>query len=68
MTIKIENDIFRDLETPTSLETKILDHVGTVPKDKRPNGNAFKSLKLFRGGEDLGRLFDIRKDYFEGKN
>ncbi|RUS17163.1 hypothetical protein BC937DRAFT_90325 [Endogone sp. FLAS-F59071] len=68
ITIKIDNDIFRDLETPTSLETKILDHVGTVPKDKRPNGNAFKSLKLFRGGEDLGRLFDIRKDYFDGKN
>jgi hypothetical protein len=58
----LDDKIFEDFETPTALETKILDHGGKVPKDKRPNGNAFKSIRLIRAGTDMGRLFDIRKD------
>ncbi|KAI9494884.1 hypothetical protein BDB00DRAFT_882607 [Zychaea mexicana] len=67
ISIELDNEIFEDFETPTALETKILDQHGKVSKDKRPNGNAFKSIRLLRGGKDLGRLFDIRKDGF-GEN
>lgn len=62
ISIQLDDEIFEDFETPTALETKILDHHGQVTKDKRPNGNAFKSIRLIRGGKDMGRLFDIRKD------
>jgi hypothetical protein len=64
LTIFLDNQVFEDFETPTALETKILDHHGEVARDKRPNGNAFKSIRLIRNGKDLGRLFDIRKDAF----
>ncbi|KAI9470880.1 MAG: hypothetical protein EXX96DRAFT_586061 [Benjaminiella poitrasii] len=64
ISIKLDDGIFEDFETPTALETKILDHHGKVTKDKRPNGNAFKSIRLIRDGKDMGRLFDIRKDGF----
>ncbi|KAL0145043.1 hypothetical protein V8B55DRAFT_1458014 [Mucor lusitanicus] len=64
ISIKLDKEIFEDFETPTALETKILDHHGKVTKDKRPNGNAFKSIRLIRAGKDMGRLFDIRKDGF----
>ncbi|KAI8145059.1 hypothetical protein BJV82DRAFT_512005 [Fennellomyces sp. T-0311] len=68
ISIELDNEIFEDFETPTALETKILDQHGKVSKDKRPNGNAFKSIRLLRGGKDLGRLFDIRKDGFGETN
>ncbi|CEP16925.1 hypothetical protein [Parasitella parasitica] len=64
ISVKLGDEIFEDFETPTALETKILDHHGKVTKDKRPNGNAFKSIRLIRAGKDMGRLFDIRKDGF----
>ncbi|KAG1444088.1 hypothetical protein G6F56_010436 [Rhizopus delemar] len=65
ITIQIDDEVFQDFETPTALETKILDYQGKVAKEKRPNGNAFKSIRLIRAGKDMGRLFDIRKDSFE---
>ncbi|KAI7869789.1 hypothetical protein BDF14DRAFT_1780835 [Spinellus fusiger] len=64
ISIELDGQRFDDFETPTALETKILDHHGQVKKDKRPNGNAFKSIRLLRNNKDLGRLFDIRKDGF----
>ncbi|KAI9019585.1 hypothetical protein CLU79DRAFT_757989 [Phycomyces nitens] len=64
ISIELDGRRFKDFETPTALETKILDENGKVSKDKRPNGNAFKSIRLVRDGKDLGRLFDIRKDGF----
>ncbi|KAG1147908.1 hypothetical protein G6F37_001930 [Rhizopus arrhizus] len=65
ISIQLDDQVFEDFETPTALETKILDHHGKVTKDQRPNGNAFKSIRLIREGKDMGRLFDIRKDSFE---
>ncbi|KAI9244236.1 hypothetical protein BY458DRAFT_591466 [Sporodiniella umbellata] len=65
ITIQLDGHIFQDFETPTALETKVLDHHGMVAKDKRPNGNAFKSIRLIRDGKEMGRLFDIRKESFE---
>ncbi|KAI8977953.1 Asx homology domain-containing protein [Pilobolus umbonatus] len=67
ISINLDGELFEDFETPTALETKILDHHGKVTKDKRPNGNAFKSIRLIRNGHDMGRLFDIRKDGFSDK-
>ncbi|CAO3608680.1 unnamed protein product [Cunninghamella echinulata] len=64
LSITMDDQLFEDFETPTALETKILDHHGKVARDKRPNGNAFKSIRLIRNGKDMGRLFDIRKDAF----
>ncbi|ORX47170.1 hypothetical protein DM01DRAFT_1293010 [Hesseltinella vesiculosa] len=64
LSIILDDQIFEDFETPTALETKILDQHGKVSRDRRPNGNAFKSIRLIRNGKDLGRLFDIRKDAF----
>ncbi|KAI8381520.1 Asx homology domain-containing protein [Radiomyces spectabilis] len=62
VSIQLDNQVFDGFETPTALETKILDEHGRISKDRRPNGNAFKSIRLYRDGKDLGRLFDIRKD------
>ncbi|KAI8342022.1 hypothetical protein BC941DRAFT_415147 [Chlamydoabsidia padenii] len=64
LSIILDGQVYEDFETPTALETMILDHHGEVAKDKRPNGNAFKSIRLLRDGKDLGRLFDIRKEAF----
>ncbi|KAI8969096.1 hypothetical protein BDF20DRAFT_916489 [Mycotypha africana] len=68
VSIELDGEVYEDFETPTALETKVLDHHGEVTKDKRPNGNAFKSIRLIRSGKDLGRLFDIRKDGFGGND
>lgn len=64
LSIILDEQVYEDFETPTALETKILDHHGKVARDKRPNGNAFKSIRLIRDGKDMGRLFDIRKEAF----
>ncbi|CAO3599683.1 unnamed protein product [Absidia cylindrospora] len=64
LSITLDDQVYEDFETPTALETKILDHHGKVARDKRPNGNAFKSIRLIRDRKDMGRLFDIRKEAF----
>ncbi|CAO3591555.1 unnamed protein product [Absidia cylindrospora] len=64
LSITLDDQVYEDFETPTALETRILDHHGKVARDKRPNGNAFKSIRLIRDGKDMGRLFDIRKEAF----
>ncbi|GAB5588703.1 hypothetical protein Unana1_03603 [Umbelopsis nana] len=61
LSIELGGQVYEDFETPTALETKILDYHGRVTKEKRPNGNAFKSIRLIRNNKDMGRLFDIRK-------
>jgi hypothetical protein len=53
------------IENPTTLETKLLDEDGRVPKSQRPNGNAFKSIRIIRKNEDIGSLFDVRMSAFE---
>jgi len=67
LTVVDEKDpalVFDDIVKPTALETQIIDEDGRVPKDRRPNGNAFRSIKLIRNGKNLGSLFHIRKEYF----
>ncbi|OLL23380.1 putative Polycomb group protein ASXL1 [Neolecta irregularis DAH-3] len=55
---------FSKIAAPTMLETKILDEDGTVAKDERPNGNAWKNFRVSRAGEDLGTLFEVRGRVF----
>ena len=56
------------VDNPTLLEKRLLDQDGRVPKSKRPNGNAFKSIRIVRGSEDIGSLFDVRMSAFEKLN
>jgi hypothetical protein len=60
--------IIDSIENPTTLETKLLDIDGRVKKSERPNGNAFKSIRIFRGSEDIGSLFDVRMTAFDKLN
>jgi hypothetical protein len=53
------------IENPTTLETRLLDEDGRVRKSSRPNGNAFKSIRVIRGTEDIGSLFDVRMSAFD---
>ena len=53
------------IENPTTLETKLLDEDGRIAKSQRPNGNAFKSIRIIRKNEDIGSLFDVRMSAFD---
>ena len=64
----IEPVVIEDIENPTTLETKLLDLDGRVLKSYRPNGNAFKSIRIIRGSEDIGSLFDVRMSAFDKLN
>ncbi|KAJ7636902.1 Asx homology domain-containing protein [Roridomyces roridus] len=45
------------ITSPTQLETGLLDIDGRVDKAKRPNGNAWKALTVWRwAGDDMGML------------
>ncbi|KAI9028496.1 hypothetical protein DFJ74DRAFT_703470 [Hyaloraphidium curvatum] len=60
------------LDAPTAIEHAILDADGRVGREQRPNGNAWKCLKLLRrdgGGTwiDLGTLWHVRLDEWERK-
>jgi hypothetical protein len=56
------------IENPTTLETRILDEDGRITRSNRPNGNAFKSIRIIRGSEDIGSLFDVRMSAFDKLN
>jgi hypothetical protein len=60
--------VIANIENPTALETKLLDIDGKVQKSERPNGNAFKSIRIIRGSEDIGSLFDVRMSAFDKLN
>jgi len=53
------------IENPSTLETKLLDEDGRIPRSYRPNGNAFKAIRIIRGSEDIGSLFDVRMSAFD---
>ena len=54
--------------SPQAIETLILNKDGQVDKKDRPNGNAWKSIKVRRAGKELGRLFNVRLEYFNSRN
>ncbi len=55
-------------ESLNKLEHAILDSDGRVPRNKRANGNAWKAIRVFRKGRSLGRVWQIRKQYYEKNN
>jgi hypothetical protein len=57
--------VIDEVENPTALETRILDEDGRIAKSNRPNGNAFKSIRVVRRSEDIGSLFDVRMSGFD---
>jgi hypothetical protein len=57
--------IIEKIESPSTLESKLLDEDGRISRSNRPNGNAFKSIRIIRGGQDIGSLFDVRMSAFE---
>jgi len=57
--------VIEGVDNPSLLETRLLDQDGRVPRSKRPNGNAFKSIRIIRGSEDIGSLFDVRMSAFD---
>lgn len=57
--------IIEGIENPSTLETRLLDEDGRIPKSQRPNGNAFKCIRIIRKNEDIGSLFDVRMSAFD---
>jgi hypothetical protein len=57
--------VIEDVDNPTKLEALLLDADGRVSRRQRPNGNAFKSIRIVRGTEDIGSLFDVRMSAFD---
>ncbi|RPB00122.1 hypothetical protein L873DRAFT_1681217 [Choiromyces venosus 120613-1] len=59
----IEDKIMRGIHSPGQIERIVLEENGTGPA-KPPNGNAFKSVTVLRGGSELGTLFTLRANFF----
>lgn len=55
----------RGINTLACLETTLLDADGRVEKISRPNGNAWKCLRIFRKGHDIGSLFELREKAYK---
>ncbi len=55
----------KEFHSLNMLEHLILDVDGRVEKEFRPNGNAWKSIKVFRKNRLLGRMWTIRKEHYE---
>lgn len=47
----------------TALEALLLKEDGRAP-EKLPNGNAFKTIRVIRKGEDIGCMFDVRAKFW----
>ena len=64
----VEPFVIGGVDNPTTLETQLLDEDGRIARGKRPNGNAFKAIRIVRGTEDIGSLFDVRMSAFDKLN
>ncbi|KAG9284603.1 hypothetical protein G9A89_004645 [Geosiphon pyriformis] len=65
---KMKGEITWKITKLSSLETKVLDDDGQIPKNRRPNGNANKSFRVHRNGNDLGSIFALRSEYYNKLN
>lgn len=61
-----ENIVVAGIVSPQTLEKAILRTHPDTP-DHIPNGNSFKVFKVWRKGEDLGLLWEIRQTYWGGE-
>lgn len=48
-----------EISSPTSLETAVLDANGSISKGKRPNGNAWKNLTVWRFAGNIEEMMDL---------
>ncbi|RKO90645.1 hypothetical protein BDK51DRAFT_31410 [Blyttiomyces helicus] len=53
---------WKDIKTPTALETLIFNTEKTLKGKKIPNGNAWKSIRVHRDGKPQGSLGQLRLD------
>ncbi|KAF8427411.1 Asx homology domain-containing protein [Tirmania nivea] len=61
-----DNIVVAGIVSPQTLENAILRAHPDTP-DHIPNGNSFKVFKVWRKGEDLGLLWEIRQTYWGGE-
>lgn len=59
----IENKTVSNVISVTALETTLCREDGRAP-EKLPNGNAFKTIRVLRKGEDIGCVFDLRARFY----
>ncbi|CAG8777808.1 14099_t:CDS:2, partial [Dentiscutata erythropus] len=63
LTIKFQkgkqSKTINDIANPTRLENELLNFDGRVPKESRPNGNAFKNFSIVRSPEYAPSLFEV---------
>ena len=61
-----EDIVLEGVVSPQTLETAIIRMHSECPRNI-PNGNAYKVFNIWRGGEDLGLLWEIRQTYWGGE-
>ncbi|KAJ3269070.1 hypothetical protein HK104_005187 [Borealophlyctis nickersoniae] len=62
--ISVEYDNKRhDITNPTQIETLVLNGSGLFGRNKWPNGNAWKTMGVYRDGKCLGQLSILRDDF-----
>ncbi|CAG8465124.1 3967_t:CDS:2 [Diversispora eburnea] len=59
-----QSKLIDDVVNPTRLEHDLLDWDGQVPRQSRPNGNAFKNFSIQRSAGYTPSLFEARKEYW----
>ncbi|CAG8794223.1 3187_t:CDS:2, partial [Dentiscutata erythropus] len=59
-----KSKIIDEVHNPTRLEHELLDWDGQVPRQSRPNGNAFKNFTIQRSPDYTPSLFEARKEYW----
>lgn len=57
-----ENIIMENVLSMGALENRMIMETGKV--EKIPNGNAIKTIRVIRRGEDIGSIFDLRAKFW----
>lgn len=60
----VENKIIDKVDSMTKLENAMMKEDGRAP-NPIPNGNAFKTMRIIRKGEDIGSIFDVRAKFYQ---
>lgn len=59
----VPDKIIKNVMSLQALETLLCKENGTGP-ERLPNGNAWKTIRIVRKGEDIGCIFDQRVKYY----
>lgn len=60
----VENKFIKNVDSMTRLENALIKEDGRV-EGRIPNGNAFKTMRIIRNGEDIGSIFDVRAKFHQ---